>query len=519
MGSRPGDYNPSLPSIAAGAELKLLLDRLPYYQAVYVFGAESASLAAVLRVSDLSSAIAAGRCVFVPPGHEEAVLREHLAAHPGLLHPGNIVVLPGVADERIRELCRTCERVARDVLQARVARLNELRKAAAATTADEAGQRLAVIALTPEAASRVASEAITGAARALGWPAACCRIGGPEDMHVLPHCEKLAALSPNLTICVNHPPERVPLRLRGAVCEWVTSAARVPATLPADGKLWLAASPHVAAALRSAAGDGANVREWYWGCESGSDDAIEAKPEDYVLLVADWPTDDPDACGIEQPSHQQLWQHLRQMAAKCWDGREILQPAGLLARAEQATGVHLGEASLRPWLLLLIEDALIPAAITGTIVRALASEPIRVKAVGRGWSERPGKEIEVLAEHLFELPDHGASLRPRAAIFAGSIDPLSPALLHAGVLGWPLLVHSPGAQRLGAALGQILHPEQHLLPFAGRTELRAALGATIQDRQQACRRAARTRQHLRENHSYERRLEQLGELVAGMSSA
>ena len=118
VGFQPGDYNPSLPEIAAGAELQLLLSRLPYYQAVYVFGTEFTSLAAVLRVCDLSSAISAGRCVFVPPGREEAFLREHLAAHPGLLHPGNIVVLPGVADERIQGLCRICERVARDVLQA-----------------------------------------------------------------------------------------------------------------------------------------------------------------------------------------------------------------------------------------------------------------------------------------------------------------------------------------------------------------------------------------------------------------
>ena len=57
---------------------------------------------------------------------------------------------------------------------------------------------------------------MVAASRALGWPSACCRIGGPEDVHVLPHCEKLAALSPNLTVCIDHPPGRVPLPLCGA---------------------------------------------------------------------------------------------------------------------------------------------------------------------------------------------------------------------------------------------------------------------------------------------------------------
>ena len=99
------------------------------------------------------------------------------------------------------------------------------------------------------------------------------------------------------------------------------------------------------------------------------------------------------------------------------------------------------------------------------------------------------------------------------AIFAGSLDPLTPALLQAAALGWPLLLHSPGARPLTSALGRVLHPEQHLQTFAGRADLLAALRKIRQDREGTERRAVRARKHVREEHSYLRRLGELVELV------
>ena len=59
--------NPALPACGAGAEAHYLLERLPSHLAMYIFEAEIAVLAAVLRVQDWSAAITHGRCALVPP--------------------------------------------------------------------------------------------------------------------------------------------------------------------------------------------------------------------------------------------------------------------------------------------------------------------------------------------------------------------------------------------------------------------------------------------------------------------
>ena len=191
----------------------------------------------------------------------------------------------------------------------------------------------------------------------------------------------------------------------------------------------------------------------------------------------------------------------------------MLQPEGLLSEAERRSDVRLGEPELRQALLRVIERVLIPAVILERIVVALKPEPIRILAIGKGWRERFGEEIEPFAENLLGLSGREGRLRPLGAVFAGSLDPLSPALLHAGALGWPLLIHSPGARSLTAALGGMLHAKQHYQPFAGGKELRAAIQWFRDDPSGAVRLAERTREYLCEQHSWQQRLHSLEKLV------
>jgi len=510
----PGDLNSSLPTIAAGAELLLLLERLPAYRAVYVFEADWVMLAAVLRTLDLAEPLTRDRCLFVPPAGELGFLQEYLARHPGLLPPGNIPVLPGVAPERIEKVRQICERIARQTHATRTARLQQLQASAAVhTSATESKPRLAVIALTVDRTLAWASAALERAATRTGWPTVRCGLGGPVDAHPLGHCERLASFSPSIALYLHPPSVRLPLALGGVTCEWFTSATDVPAQLPADDVLRLAASPRVASALRAATAPGAKSAGWYWGCDPKTSEAFPHPRDDVIGLIADWPNDDPAACGIEQPSHKQLWRHLQQLAADRWETQDVLQPVALLAHAERATGLRLGEPSLRPWLLRLIERVLIPAAVLKRIAEVATSASIRLEHVGLGHDPRPDSPIPTIAGSVFALIESESRPRPSAAIFGGAVDPLTPALLQAGHSGWPLLLHSPGRTSRAAALGNILHPEQHYQPFAGPAELRGVLRAVREQAERFERRAARTREHLRTTHSYERRLADLARHV------
>ena len=506
-----GEKNPSLPSIAAGGELKLLLERLPKYRAIYVFESDMTMLAAVLRAQPLAESIRSGRCILVPPNQELQFLDQLLTAYPGLLPPGNIVCLPGVSAARLEELRILCEQANSHAYTARTQRLGELKINLPSAVSAAQSPRLAILALTPDSISRDTSASLAQAADALGWPTVRCTVQNPRDVHILTHCEAWATFEPNLTLCVKHPRDLIPIEPAGIICEWFLETTDVPEQIPQDDVLRLAATPRVYAALCNIAPPEARLAEWYWGCDPHQpQDPPPA--DDFVLLVADLPNDDAAACGITQPSHKQLWKQLRRETSQLWESPEILQPEPILAQAERASNVRLGEATLRKSMLGLIEYVLIPTAILGRIIRMLGPEPVRLLSVGQGWQRWPGQEITPFSPSVFDLIRHQQKIRPLAAIFAGALDPLQPALLQAGALGWPLLIHNPGVQALTPALGGILHPEQHYQPFSGGKHLRTAVQSFRQNPAPALRRATRTQEHLCQQHSYQQRLQQLKQL-------
>ena len=98
---------------------------------------------------------------------------------------------------------------------------------------------------------------------------------------------------------------------------------------------------------------------------------------------------------------------------------------------------------------------------------------------------------------------------PLAAVHAGALDPLSPALLRSAAHGWPLLLHASGGRPLTPLLAGILHADQHYEPFSGASELRAALDALRDHPDRFARRCARTREHLLHEHTYAQRLRTL----------
>jgi hypothetical protein len=509
-GYQPGDGNPSLPALTAGAELRLLLDQLPGYRAVYVFETEPLILAAVLHAQDFSHAIATGRCILVPPGRELEFLKDHLTRYPGLLPPGNIACPPQISSARLIELRGTCEQIGRWTQQMRTERLAALAEAPRAAVPGTT-PRVAIVALTSDPDCRPAADALLSAARGLDWATADCVLRGPRDVHALRHAETLAPFAPDLTLCLNQSRARLPLPPGGTVCEWYTSAAAVPSSLPPDNVLRLAASPHVYAALRRRAQSAAHIAEWWWGCEPWEADPAPPTP-DTLVLVADLPSVEAAHWGISQPSHKQLWRGLRELCERLWELRDIHQPQALLSRAERACDVRVGEPQVRELLLHALEHALIPHAVLTRITQTLGPS-VRLLTVGTGWQRWPAKEIEQFAPSIHTLVTDGQRLKPLAAIFAGALDPLRPALLQATMLGWPLLLHTPGGHSLTTTLGGLLHPQQHYHAFSGAKDL-LALTATLRNNpEQATRVANRARELLAARHTCKHRLHALRELV------
>jgi hypothetical protein len=505
----PAGKNPGLTCCAAGAELHLLLQKLSAHLAVYVFETDLSVLAAVLAAQDFSAAIRQGRCILVPPGRETRFLAGLMETHPGLLPLAEILLPDLVPRKRVEELRAIGEHVNRETYRRRSQLVREISLATQAKPDRPLTEpRLAVLSLNPHPPTQAVAAALARAAGRLGWPVLHRAVTGPDSVDPLVHCQALADFEPNLTICVNHSRSRLPVAMPGITCVWLLDEPVTGAELPDDGTLYLAASPRVAAALRQANVHEQNVLDWYWACEPDAGQPPAAQADRIILLVADLPDLSSELYGITQAAHQKLWKQLQKIAAEVWETPRILEPAKLLVRAERECQVELTDAALRESIIPLIEQVVIPGVVLEHLARALAGEPATILALGRGWERAATGHLQPLATNLFELPDRGEGLRPLVCLFAGRRDPLGPVLLHAAARGWPLLVHSLGRQPLAPLLGAVLRSGQHFESFSDLSELRRAL-KSVQDVPAGGRRAERARCHVIENHSYERRLQDL----------
>jgi hypothetical protein len=167
--------------------------------------------------------------------------------------------------------------------------------------------------------------------------------------------------------------------------------------------------------------------------------------------------------------------------------------------------VELDEPVLRRGMLRIIAHVLIPTIVLERISQVLRGH-CAILTIGRGWQRCADRSLHPLADSLGDLDARALPSSPLAAICAGPLDPLTPALLHVTAIDWPLLIHSPGGTSLTARLGGILHPGQHYEPFSGAAELRAALESIRTNPERFAQRCARTREYLQREHNYARRL-------------
>jgi hypothetical protein len=331
----------------------------------------------------------------------------------------------------------------------------------------------------------------------------------PRDVHALAHAERLAGFRPGAVLCIGHSGE-LSFPVGGTVCEWRLTAADAPTQTAGRGLLRLGASPRISDRLRLTAPDRAAVVDWYWGCEPTD---VAANTKDAVILVADLPEDDPVLAGVEQPSHKLLWKHAQQCIRRLWSDGKFIEAGVVLRQAEHAAGLELPAGEVRAALLQAVERTLIPATVVRTIFQTLASGAFEHGAIGQGWPRRAESEKEAIAScSIWEFLRQAKPWRPVAAVFAGIDDPLSPSLLQAGALGWPLLLYGPGGAVSAAALGAILRPQDYRT-FLDRRSLVAALQELRRNPTVTWERARETGQHLCAEHSYAQRLRQLAKML------
>lgn len=498
------DKNPALLSV--GAELTFLLRRLSPRQAVYVFEPEEAALAAILRLCDISADIESGRCILAPPNREREFLAELLRTHEGLLPPGAVVPPPNANPAQLQHVQRICEEAASNAAQSRDHRYQTIRNSRPHSSRPSLDPRLAVIALGANPSSHRLAKALAEAGGRLGWET-CTRVSaGPRDVHPLPHAAALVDFEPSLTVCIDHNPAMLRIDPAGVLCEWRLSARDLPDAIDDSRVIQLAASPRISELLRAAGAPSERIHDFYWGHAPASAEPESSSSPAVVVLVGDLPDARAEACGVEQPTHKRLWSALHAKVAGAWSAAGASSAANLLRTVERECGVELADRDLRRRMLRIIEHMLIPAVVLERIMRTLQEKLPNVRVIGEGWERVVSKEAILSVHGVGAAAKLVQTPHVSAAVFVGWPDPLTPDLLDAVALGWPVLIHNPGGASLAQSLGGVLQRQQHYERFSGPKELLEQVRTICDDPQPARRRADRARACITEQHSYDARL-------------
>lgn len=503
---KAADRNIALATIGSGYEAASLLERTATTQAVFVFEDNLAQVAAVLRIVRLDEAIEAGRFWILPDAASADPLLALLGERAGLLPPGIILHLPGVAPERVTRLQETLRRAAEAIAAVRTSLLDAARArfaaAAACRTGDGAGS-IAILSATPDRDAHAASLALAAATSAAGAASEALVLDRPDRVHALWSVERLASLCPSHVLFTDAQAENVATPRGVEIAVWHVSLPDAADVNPGV-KRRFAASPRIAQRLRETC-PSSDIVPLYWGAwteDVRPTTGSERLPDGAIVVLGDLPDDSADACGIDQPAHKLLWQALHGTVAARWETRDILYPEALLTAVEREAGVSLRDAATRGRMARQIERRLAPAGVLRKIVESASACGAPLAAIGDGWGAwRTPELISAPASPGRRLP-HG--WRPVAAILPTCADPFPPAI-QAVAQGWPLLIHAPGGTSPDGAFDGMLSTGRDYATFRTGRELLSALRAMRANPTSALERARRAAARIQAEHSWAQR--------------
>ncbi len=495
---KAGTGNITLPGSGTGAELRRLLECFPAHVAVFVFEPNPIHLAALMQLHDLTAPLAQRRCFLFAGTDHRSALQELLTKEVGLLPPGNILRLPGSDDAWLATVQTTCEWAHRSVAEQREPILRTL---APEPPANDAPRRaIAAISFTTDARLRAAVTAFGAATNTDEQQSHASILGDPTEAHLLIHAQRLVAARPDRILCGDLRPAALPKPFRALAAEWHLSHAATPPEL--DTNTHYAATPRIQQHLVTAGLT--DVRSLWFA----ADERLPAGRLDLtgsVVLLGDLPDASAEACGIEQPTHRQLWSQAGQVLRKHWQEPRAAQPEAILRQAEHATGLAIRDPATRPRFVRLIGFVLAPAILWEQLLATFLSQ-CEVSAIGRGW-RRLAEPVAVWGEHL-SLGQIDPEAGVRLAVALSQPDPLTADLVNAAALGWPILLHAASPE-VGRDLGGVLVPGQHLLTASAGKDIRS-LASDPQRAAKLEQIATAAATHVRTHHTWRNRLAELG---------
>lgn len=391
--------NVSTPGILTGLEPISLLQRLSPQFAVFVIERRLKLVKLAMHIHDYTAAFQSGRLVIVPEDQLDETFETFFTQHPGYEIPPHLLTAVQRTPHEIAELRAKLESVAARISAIQHDAAIVIARTIRPTSNEElrAKPRLALLSVDTNPETWALAERITSAAVCLGWTTTCCVPDSPEKCHLLARLQAVADVGANFILFLGggsgvlrpRLPESLP------IASWFLPTSPIHEDLtPALGTYDSvgAASQHVRKQLESILVPADRIEDLPVGVtvlpapESHEPRAPRSDKPIHVLVLADLPTTDPEACGIGLPSHVALWNTLLRQAMDDAAARHPLDVDGLFERAQRNCGTTLDDSGLISRLRHSAATRILPTAETTTFVKTVASVDSQVSLYGQNLS-------------------------------------------------------------------------------------------------------------------------------------
>lgn len=371
--------NVVLPGVLTGVEPKIIAERSPAHTAVFVVENDPLAVRLALQLYDYTALIEAGRVLFLLADDLSGRLQRFFAAHPGYEIPTQVVSIPHLTPAQLADLRRRLEEAGARVVAAQHALLQSLAERIAARWNHPAPGPggVAVIGVDARPAGLAWVRRIARACAALGRPHSTCAPSTPDQCHIVARLRAVESASAGLVLFADHFGSRLlpwlPPNLPRAA--WFAPAGAIPdEPFPAAHPTLtvFAADRSQLDRLRALAVPPDSLRVAPPAAAETHADLRAAGATDLIAVLIHAPDDRAAACHLTLPSHQQLWQALRDATRRDIDAVEPDRAEALLAQAERASEVALTDPKLRRLLLGLWQGRVLPAQLAATTVETLA---------------------------------------------------------------------------------------------------------------------------------------------------
>ncbi len=389
----PGNANILLAGTGQGFGIKLLLEKLEPYQAIFVWEQNLLSLTLTLSLYDFSNAIKTSRLVFLTESDLKQCLQNYFIAHPEFAFPVKVIHWPWLSEKKIQEISLTIEQAFTDITRKHSEKMSELENLLAQKAAQIDSQstlnKIFIISFAHTPEHFRFAKSLATAARTRNVQVETYLFDTPKHGTHLALLEELVSFAPDNIVLIATAKNNVPFKLPDTIR--TTSILSLPnKTISQEQleRLQICKNEKIIVGSESDAKFLQNhiSADKIYYIKIAVDDIsfvpIEQTPEFDIAIFANKPDDNPEKYGVRQNSHKKLWHALADAISKQAIEFSVDKTEQFVKNACKATGVEFNDEELFDSFASIVKQALAPSSVVSTITGKIIHSDLKTRIFG-----------------------------------------------------------------------------------------------------------------------------------------